>query len=277
MSFFQAIVLGIVQGLTEFLPISSSAHLVLVPYLLNWSLDANQAFVFDVLVQLGTLVAVFIYFWKDIVHILHDMFSGLKEHNFKEKPEGRLGWLIVLATIPAGLAGLLLKDKVEAAFNSPLLTGSMLLVTSTLLIIGEMLSKKSRTAEAMTPLDDNHRGAFPSTFYLSGHLSFRGNHHWRFIAQFQARRCCACILPYGYPHHAGCWLARHARFACHPCACQLLARRDRRLYCCSRRRLFCHPLVYGLFTSEKPLSLCNLLFCTSTCYHYCELCPLSPG
>lgn len=168
MSFFQAIILGIVQGLTEFLPISSSAHLVLVPYLLSWSLDATQAFVFDVLVQLGTLVAVFIYFWKDIVHILHDMFSGLKEHNLKEKPEGRLGWLIVLATIPAGLAGLLLKDKVEAAFNSPLLTGSMLLVTSTLLIIGEILSKKSRTAEAMTPLDAIIVGLFQALSIFPG-------------------------------------------------------------------------------------------------------------
>jgi undecaprenyl-diphosphatase len=69
MNFIQAIILGIVQGLTEFLPISSSAHLVIVPYLLNWTLDPNKAFVFDVLVQLGTLVAVIIYFWKDLVAI----------------------------------------------------------------------------------------------------------------------------------------------------------------------------------------------------------------
>ena len=168
MSFIQAIILGVVQGLTEFLPISSSAHLVLVPYLLNWTIDPTQAFVFNVLVQLGTLAAVFVYFWKDFSHIVHDMFTGLAEHNLNEKPEGRLGWLIVLATIPAGLAGLLLKSKVEAAFNSPLLTGAMLLVTAALLVAGELLSKKTRAAEAMTPLDAVVIGLFQAISIFPG-------------------------------------------------------------------------------------------------------------
>ena len=64
MTFIQSLILGIVQGLTEFLPVSSSAHLVLVPFILNWTLDPTKAFIFDVLVQLGTLVAVIAYFWK---------------------------------------------------------------------------------------------------------------------------------------------------------------------------------------------------------------------
>ena len=168
MSLIQAIILGIVQGLTEFLPISSSAHLVLVPYLLNWSLDPTQAFVFDVLVQLGTLTAVLVYFWKDLVTIVTGMISGLKEHNFDEKPEGKLGWMIILATIPAGLAGLLLKDSVEAAFNSPQLTGLMLLVTAALLVAGELLSKKTRSAEAMTPLDAIVIGVFQALSIFPG-------------------------------------------------------------------------------------------------------------
>jgi undecaprenyl-diphosphatase len=74
MTFLQSIILGIVQGLTEFLPVSSSAHLVLVPYLFNWKFPTEQIFPFDVLVQLGTLVAVIIYFWKDIVDILKAFF-----------------------------------------------------------------------------------------------------------------------------------------------------------------------------------------------------------
>ena len=74
MSYFQAIILGIVQGLTEFLPVSSSGHLVLVPFLLNWNLDPQKAFLFDVLVQLGTLVAVFVYFRQDLLDILKAFF-----------------------------------------------------------------------------------------------------------------------------------------------------------------------------------------------------------
>jgi undecaprenyl-diphosphatase len=168
MSLIQAIILGIVQGLTEFLPISSSAHLVIVPYLLNWSLDPTQAFVFDVLVQLGTLTAVLVYFWKDLVSIVTSMISGLKEHSFDEKPEGKLGWMIILATIPAGLAGLLLKSNVEAAFNSPSLTSLMLLVTAGLLVTGEILSKKTRPAEAMTPLDALIVGLFQALSVFPG-------------------------------------------------------------------------------------------------------------
>ena len=95
MSIFQGIILGIIQGLTEFLPVSSSAHLVLVPYLLQWRLDADSAFVFDVIVQLGTLAAVIIYFWKDLLAIIQAMLAALKAG----QPSGwfeLLGWWIVL-------------------------------------------------------------------------------------------------------------------------------------------------------------------------------------
>ena len=125
MTFFQAIILGIVQGLTEFLPVSSSAHLVLVPFLLNWKLDPTQAFIFDVLVQLGTLAAVIVFFRKDLLAIIQGMLRGIKDKKPLADADGRLGWMIVLATIPAGLAGLFLKDKVEAAFNSPVATAVM--------------------------------------------------------------------------------------------------------------------------------------------------------
>lgn len=100
MSYFQAIILGIVQGLTEFLPVSSSGHLVLVPFLLNWNLDPQKAFLFDVLVQLGTLVAVFVYFRQDLLDILKAFFAGIKDRKPFQSAESRLAWYIILATIP---------------------------------------------------------------------------------------------------------------------------------------------------------------------------------
>ena len=133
MTIIQALILGIVQGLTEFLPVSSSAHLVLVPFLLNWKLDPTQAFVFDVLVQLGTLVAVIAYFWKDLLAVLKAWTAGIRSRQPFAEAESRLGWFVILATIPAGLAGLLLKDKVEAAFSNPMLTALMLFATKSVL------------------------------------------------------------------------------------------------------------------------------------------------
>lgn len=138
MTLLQAIVLGIVQGLTEFLPVSSSAHLVLVPYLAGWRLDQEFAFVFDVLVQLGTLAAVVYYFRHDLYTILKSWLEGIKTRRFFAEENSRLGWYLILATIPAGLAGLFLKDKVEAAFSNPVLTAVFLFVTAVLLCGAEI-------------------------------------------------------------------------------------------------------------------------------------------
>ncbi len=119
MTLFQALVLGIVQGLTEYLPVSSSAHLVLVPWALGWEFDPGAAFAFDVLVQMGTLVAVIAYFWKDLVHMLRATLQALVHRQAIQDPYVRLAVLIVLGTIPAVIAGVALKDIVETAFGSP--------------------------------------------------------------------------------------------------------------------------------------------------------------
>jgi undecaprenyl-diphosphatase len=150
MTLFQAFILGIVQGLTEFLPISSSGHLVLVPFLFGWELNPEQVFPFDTLVQMGTLVAVIIYFWKDLVSIVIAVFKGLADRKPFGTQDARLGWLLVLATIPAGLAGLLLEDMVEAAFHSARATAFFLLVTAALLLIAEWLGKRSREMDSLT-------------------------------------------------------------------------------------------------------------------------------
>ncbi len=144
MTIFQSILLGIVQGLTEFLPISSSGHLVIVPHLLGWQIPAGDAFVFDVLVQVATLLAVFTYFWKDIVAILKAFFTGILNRQPFADPLAREGWFIILATIPAGVIGLALKNSVEAAFTSLTATAIFLFVTAVLLLIAERAGKRIR-------------------------------------------------------------------------------------------------------------------------------------
>lgn len=160
MTFLQAILLGIIQGLTEFLPISSSAHLVLVPYFLGWQFPQDQAFIFNVLVQDGTLLAVIIYFWKDLVAIVRGFFQALFRGKPFSTPEARMAWFLVLATIPAGLFGLLAKSSIEAAFGSPAITGVFLFLTAGLLVLVEWIGKRQRGLETITWLDALIIGVF---------------------------------------------------------------------------------------------------------------------
>jgi undecaprenyl-diphosphatase len=143
MTALQAIVLGIIQGLTEFLPVSSSAHLVLVPWLLGWKFDPAAAFVFDVLVQLGTLLAVIVYFWRDLWQLLLAGVRSLIRRDFSP-PQARLAWLTVLATLPAAVAGALLRDLVGEAFARPTAVGGFLLVTAAFLLAADGWSSSAR-------------------------------------------------------------------------------------------------------------------------------------
>ncbi|NTU58103.1 MAG: undecaprenyl-diphosphate phosphatase [Chlorobiaceae bacterium] len=115
MNLFQAIVLGIVQGLTEFLPISSSAHLRIVPALFGWE-DPGAAF--TAIIQIGTLAAVLIYFAKEIVSITTAVISGLLKRKPFETHEAKMGWMIAVGTIPIVFFGLLLKKDIETTFRS---------------------------------------------------------------------------------------------------------------------------------------------------------------
>ncbi len=144
MTTFQAIILGIIQGITEFLPISSSGHLVLAPHLLNWDIPTDQIFVFDVLVQMGTLVAVIIYFWKDLFSIFSGAIKNISKPDKFKDPHLRLATYIILATIPAGLIGLIFKDQIEGTFGDPLITAALLFVTAILLFLAEKIGKQNR-------------------------------------------------------------------------------------------------------------------------------------
>ena len=133
MNILQAIVYGIVQGIGEFLPISSTAHLVLVPWFFGWS-DPGVAF--DVALHLGTAAAVIIFFWKDWVTLIN---AGIKQPKSKN---GMLFWLIVLATIPGGLFGVLL-DKYMGTFRNPALIGVMLIIMGVVLYYADKKSVKN--------------------------------------------------------------------------------------------------------------------------------------
>jgi undecaprenyl-diphosphatase len=149
MSILQSIILGIIQGLTEFLPVSSSAHLVLTPYLLGWKIPAEEAFIFDVLVQVASLVAVIAYFWTDLRAIVRAWLKCIVQRKPFSDPQARLGWLLILATIPAGLAGLLVKNLIEKAFASPVATASFLFVTAGILTAAEYFSQQKREIEQL--------------------------------------------------------------------------------------------------------------------------------
>lgn len=142
MTLFQAIFLGIVQGLTEYLPVSSSAHLVLVPSVLGWQFGEKEAFIFDVLVQLGTLVGVLFYFFAPLRKIVIAVLKGLLAGDPWGEQDACLGWLVVLATVPAAVIGLAFKNQIAAYFSSPLVACYCLLATGFIMIVAEKLGKK---------------------------------------------------------------------------------------------------------------------------------------
>ena len=145
MTYLQAAVLGVVQGLTEFIPVSSSGHLVLVPHFLGWHFSPEQSFIFDVLVQWGTLLAVLVYFYQDLKNIALAFLHGLIQRQPFAERDSVMGWYLILATLPAAFFGLLCKDLVEQAFASAKMTGGFLLLTALLLVVAEKMGQRNRS------------------------------------------------------------------------------------------------------------------------------------
>ncbi|MCZ7555921.1 MAG: undecaprenyl-diphosphate phosphatase [Bacteroidia bacterium] len=150
MDLFQAIILGVVQGLTEFIPISSTAHLRIVPALCGWP-DPGAAF--TAVTQIGTLVAVLLYFRGDLRRLSAAFLHGIRSRKPFGEPQSRMSWFILLGTLPIIVFGLLFKDLIETEFRSLWVISGSLILLALLLALAEFLGRRTRNISNLTALD----------------------------------------------------------------------------------------------------------------------------
>ena len=148
MHLFEALILGIVQGLTEFLPISSSAHLRILGTFLPSGEDPGAAF--TAITQIGTEAAVVVFFWRDIVRIIAQWFRSLTGRVPRSDPDARMGWMIIIGSIPIVLLGLLFQDQIETVFRSLWIVAIMLIVFGILLGVADHVGAKRRKLDQLT-------------------------------------------------------------------------------------------------------------------------------
>lgn len=135
MTLLQALLLGILQGATEFVPVSSSGHLVWVPWLFGWP---DPGLGFDATVHLGTFIAVVLYFRSDVVALVKGWFASVRRGSIRTAPE-RLAWLVIVSAVPGAAAGFFLEDPIERLFGSPVAVASLLIVTGAMLYLSDLL------------------------------------------------------------------------------------------------------------------------------------------
>jgi undecaprenyl-diphosphatase len=164
-SIFEAIVLGITQGLTEFLPISSTAHLRIVPAFAGWE-DPGAAF--TAVVQLGTMVAVLLYFREDLWRIGVAWLRSLRDRSVRRTLDARLGWYIVLGTIPIGIFGLIFKDQIENGARDLYVISIALIVFGLVLLAAEEVGEKTRSIEQINRRDGIVIGLFQALALVPG-------------------------------------------------------------------------------------------------------------
>lgn len=148
MEWLQAIILGLVQGLTEFLPISSSGHIRIVGQFLPHNEDPGAAF--TAITQLGTETAVLVFFWKDIMRIIKNWFGSLTGKVDKKDPDARMGWFIIIGSLPIGILGVLLEDYIDTSFRSLWITATMLIVFAIILGVADRIGKEQRELKELT-------------------------------------------------------------------------------------------------------------------------------
>lgn len=146
----QAVVMGIVQGLTEFLPISSSGHLILVPYLLGWTDSFINSLSFSVMLHMGTLVALLVYFRRDWLVLVPAGLATIRDRSFDGDADRRLAWLIAITTIPAIMVGPLLNDVIETAVRSAGLVAITLLIGAGIMWLADRQGPKDRELDRLT-------------------------------------------------------------------------------------------------------------------------------
>ena len=165
MSIFEAIILGIIQGATEFLPVSSSGHLVLLPTIFHIT---SPDLAMTGLVHLGSLMAVLVYFRQDLWQIITAVLVGLRDRQPMGTTYSRLGWFIIAGSVPAAVAGFLLEDFFAGIFAEPTWAAFFLLITAVLLVTGERLLSGKKSFDTMTWLDAMIIGLFQMMALLPG-------------------------------------------------------------------------------------------------------------
>ncbi|MEQ8834227.1 MAG: undecaprenyl-diphosphate phosphatase [Miltoncostaeaceae bacterium] len=150
MSWFEAIILGLAQGLTEFLPISSTGHLRVIPAFAGW--EDPGAF-FTATIQLGTMLAVVLYFWRDLWRIAETWLRSLRRPELRSALDARMGWYLVIATIPIGLAGLTFRDQIESGARNLYLIGTVLIVLGLILAVADRVGRRVRSVEQVGRAD----------------------------------------------------------------------------------------------------------------------------
>lgn len=148
MDLLRSVVLGLLQGLTEFLPISSSAHLAIFPQLFGWG-DPGAAY--TAVVQIGTELAVVLYFWRDIWTIGSGWVRGLFSADARREPPWRMGWFIIIGSLPIVILGLLLEDLIDREFRSLWVIATTLIVLGVVLGLAERFGRKNRAIDQLTP------------------------------------------------------------------------------------------------------------------------------
>ena len=146
----QALIMGIIQGLTEFLPVSSSGHLLLVPYVFGWDDAFLTSLAYSVMLHLGTLVALLVYFRDDWLRLIPAALAAVRDRSFDGDPDRRLAWLLVAATIPAAVVGFLFSDVFEGGIREPVLVAVTLIVGGLILWLADGIGAESREVEDVT-------------------------------------------------------------------------------------------------------------------------------
>jgi undecaprenyl-diphosphatase len=146
----QALVMGIVQGLTEFLPVSSSGHLVVVPFLFGWDDPFLNSLAFSVMLHLGTLVALLAYFRADWARLIPAGLAAVRDRSFRSDPDRRLAGLLVASTIPAAIVGVVFNDLIEDQFRQVGLVAVMLVIGGAILFVADRVGRRSRAIADIT-------------------------------------------------------------------------------------------------------------------------------
>ncbi len=150
LTYLQAVILGALQGVSELFPVSSLGHSIILPEIFGWNIDEKEAFflVFLVATHFATALVLLLFFWKDWLRILNGVLRSLATRKIADDPDAKLGWLIVVATIPAGILGLLFQEQIRSYFISPASAAFFLILNGGLLYGAERLRRKAMVHES---------------------------------------------------------------------------------------------------------------------------------